>query len=71
MCGNYEKNAFTHGEPKEEIYMEVPPGYGNNSSAYTMCKLKKAWSGLKQSPKAWFGRYVRAIIVLLCLEVSS
>jgi hypothetical protein len=46
------KNEFFHRELKEEIYMEVRPGYGNNLAAHTVCKLKKALYGLKQSPRA-------------------
>jgi hypothetical protein len=53
------KNAFLHGELEEEIYIEVSPGYGNNLTAYTVCKLKKALYGLKQSPRAWFRRFAR------------
>lgn len=56
------KNAFLHGELEEEIYMEVPPGYGKDLAANTVCKLKRALYGLKQSPRAWFGRFARAMI---------
>ena len=55
------KNAFLHGEI-EEIYMEVPPGYGNTLAAHTVCKLKKALYGLKQLPRAWFGRFARVMM---------
>lgn len=30
------------GELKEEIYIEVVLGYGNNLAGYIVCKLKKA-----------------------------
>nr|KYP63992.1 Retrovirus-related Pol polyprotein from transposon TNT 1-94 [Cajanus cajan] len=49
------KNAFLHGEIKEEIYMEA---------ANIVCKLKKALYGLKQSPRAWFGRFTTVMISL-------
>lgn len=39
------KNAFL----KEEIYMEVLPGYGSKLAPKKMCKLKKALYTLKQS----------------------
>ena len=42
--------------------MAVPPGYGNNLAAHTVCKLKKALYGLKQSPRAWFGRFARVMM---------
>ena len=49
------KNAFLHGDLDEEIYMEIPPGFGFNLEGNKVCKLKKALYGRKQSPRAWFG----------------
>jgi hypothetical protein len=50
------KNAFLHGDLEEEIYMDVPLGYMANSEAKIVCKLQRTLYGLKQSPRAWFGR---------------
>jgi len=55
------KNAFLHGDLEEEIYMDVPPGYTANSESEVVCKLQRALYGLKQSPKAWFGRFSLAM----------
>ncbi|WVY99969.1 hypothetical protein V8G54_026039 [Vigna mungo] len=55
------KNAFLHGDLEEEIYMEIPPGYGRDVVTNTVCKLKKALYGLKQSPHAWFGRFTKVM----------
>ena len=55
------KNAFLHGELKEEVYMEAPPGFSYDFRTGEGCRLKKALYGLKQSPRAWFGRFTLAM----------
>ena len=47
------KNAFLNGYLEEEVYMDPPLGVESNGR---VCKLKRALYGLKQSPRAWFGR---------------
>ena len=54
-------NAFLHGELTKEVYMEVPPGFGEEFENGEVCKLKRTLYGLKQSPKAWFGRFTEAM----------
>ena len=51
------KNAFLHGEIEEEVYMHAPPGFSNEFAPGEGCRLKRALYGLKQSPRAWFGRF--------------
>ena len=46
------KNVFLNGDLKEEIYMDIPPGYDNPTSTRKVCRLKKALYGLKQSSRA-------------------
>jgi hypothetical protein len=55
------KNAFFHGDLEEEVYMDVPPGYTTTSEVKVVCKLQRALYGLKQSPRAWFGRFSLAM----------
>ncbi|KAK8952534.1 hypothetical protein KSP39_PZI003820 [Platanthera zijinensis] len=40
--------------------MALPPGLSPRGSEGKMCKLKKVVYGLKQSPRAWFGRFHKA-----------
>ena len=56
------KNAFLHGDLTEEIYMELPPRCTRTDRNKGMvCKLKKSIYGLKQSPRAWFGRLTKSM----------
>ena len=55
------KNAFLHGEIEEEVYMQAPPGYSEEFTQGEGCRLKRALYGLKQSPRAWFGRFTNAM----------
>jgi Reverse transcriptase (RNA-dependent DNA polymerase) len=45
------KNAFQHGDLKEEVYMELPPEFDNEQVAGKVCRLKYSLYGLKQSPE--------------------
>jgi Reverse transcriptase (RNA-dependent DNA polymerase) len=56
------KNAFLHGDLKEEVYMELPPGFDNEQVAGKVCRLKCSLYGFKQSPRAWFDRFSKAMI---------
>ena len=44
--------------------MNIPPGYGDPTTKGKVCKLKKTLYGLKQSPRAWFGRFSQTMKTL-------
>jgi hypothetical protein len=48
------KNAFLHSDLSEEIYMEYPQGFMQDSSL--VCRLKKSLYHLKQAPRAWYAK---------------
>jgi len=55
------KNAFLNGILEEEVYMTHPPGFVVQKEASNVCRLRKSLYGLKQSPRAWFGRLSQAL----------
>jgi hypothetical protein len=46
------KTAFLYGLVEEDIYVQQPTGFGDNSGR--VCKLNKALYRLKQSPRVWY-----------------
>jgi hypothetical protein len=56
------KNAFLHGDLREEVYMHIPPGFSTTQTEGKVLRLHRSLYGLKQSPRAWFDRFYRAII---------
>lgn len=46
--------AFLNGELKEVVYMEVPEGVNVCNEGDSVCLLRKAIYGLKQSSRTWY-----------------
>lgn len=48
------KSAFLHGDLDEEIYMEQPQGFIQDS--LLVFRLRKSIYGLKKAPRAWYAK---------------
>ena len=47
-------NAFVQAELKENVYIQIPPGFSDKEGQkHTVLKLKKSLYGLVQAPKTW------------------
>ena len=51
------KNVFLHDDLQEVVYMEQPLGFVVQGKIRRVCLLRKSLYGLKQSPRAWFGKF--------------
>ena len=49
------KNVFLNGDLSEEVYMQPPPSYDHPPNQ--VCRLRKAFYGLKQTPRVWFAKF--------------
>ena len=58
------KNAFLQGTLEEEVYMTLPPGHVKEKNTNLVCRLNKSIYGLKQSPRAWYGKLSQYLISL-------
>jgi hypothetical protein len=66
------KNAFLHDDLSEDIYMEQPQGFVQDSSL--VCRLKKSLYGLKQAPREWYSKmdsYLLSQKILHCRSDSN
>jgi hypothetical protein len=50
------KTAFLNSVIEEEVYIEQPQVFEVEDGKSHFCRLKKALCGLKQAPRAWYGR---------------
>jgi hypothetical protein len=50
------KTVFLNDVIEEEVYIEQPKGFEVEDRKSHVCRLKKSSYGLKQDPRAWYGR---------------
>ena len=50
------KTTFLNDVIEEEVYIEQPQGFEVEGRKSHVCRLKKTLYGLKQTPRAWYGR---------------
>jgi hypothetical protein len=50
------KTTFLNGVNEEEMYIEQPQGFEVEYRKTHVCRLKKDMYGMKQTPRAWYGR---------------
>ena len=55
------KNAFLNRDLEEEVFMSQPPGFEEHLGEEKVCRLRKSLYGLKQSCRAWFGRFGKVV----------
>nr|CAN63185.1 hypothetical protein VITISV_000411 [Vitis vinifera] len=54
---DFLKLALEEAAVVPEVYMEQPPGFVAQGESGLVCRLRSSLYGLKQSPRAWFGRF--------------
>lgn len=57
-------NAFLHVFLDEEVFMELPRGFVDQTNPTFVCRLHKALYGLKQAPRAWYTRLSQSLLDL-------
>ena len=56
------KSVFLNGFISEEVYVEQPPRFLDQTMPNHVYKLNKALYDLKQTPKAWYDRLSKFLL---------
>ncbi|GAA0176194.1 hypothetical protein LIER_29232 [Lithospermum erythrorhizon] len=56
------KSVFLNGVVEEEVYVEQPKGFVDNSCPQHVYRLKKSLYGLKQASRAWYERLTKLLL---------
>ena len=64
------KNVFLQGNLAEQVYMVQPSRFRSNLKKLAVCRLKKSFYGLKQTPHAWNSK-INQLLRKVIFEVSK
>ena len=53
---DYEETVFLYGMVKNKVYMEQSLGFETHDQQSHAYRWKKAFYGLKQVPRTWYGK---------------
>ena len=56
------KTDFLNGQLREVVYVSQPVGFVDPERPNYVYKLKKSLYGLKQSPRAWYGKFSKFLL---------
>ena len=62
------KNVFLHGNLEQEVFMDPLLGFEDQFNKRKVCKFKKTLYELKQSSRAWFGKFTLYLSSSLVIE---
>lgn len=58
------KSAFLNGDLEEEVYVQQPPRYICDGEEQKVLRLRKAFYGLRQAPRAWNAKLDTSLVSL-------
>ena len=64
-------NMFLHGQLTEQVFMQQPVGFIDQSYPHHVCSLQKSIYGLKQGPRAWYNALRSGLLELGLFNLKS